>query len=640
MLKNPSKRLFVLLTSAIFIGEFIIMIAFERWLPNLSVQLSSLFDATLLILITVPLLQQFLIKPITKLFNQLQQAKDEIRINAQAFETEEGIIITDEHFKIVRVNKAFEKITGFKQHFTLGKSINQFKAKKIDTNIEHDIYLSLLKTGSWSGECNGIKVDGREFPRQMSISEVKNEQDILSGYVYIFSDITARKEHEKKIYQLAYLDPITKLPNREKLFLDIEQSFLVSEQSGEYGALIVLESDNFKVLTNANSYLVGDLFLKKIALRLLKIIPNTYRIYKIHGNEFAILLENIDPDVQTAASNARSIANLIDSSFLSAFSINEYEHRSTVSIGVALFKGHSLSTEDLLKSAEISLHHASFIDGNSTTFFDKTYSEKVAKDARLEHDLHAAIQNKELEFYYQIQVNNDIKPISAEALVRWNHPKLGLISPLEFIPLAEQSFLIIEIGNHLLDIAFQQLLKWGDNDSTKHLTLSVNVTAKQFNKPDFVSTIRELFKKYPIDPTKLTLELTESINVIDLEYVTDKMHHLKDEFHIRLSLDDFGTGYSSLIYLQNMPFDEIKIDQGFIFNIISNKNDASLVQSIIALAKIYNFEVIAEGVETKAQFDYLREIGCDNYQGYLFSKPIPIDHFQNLMTHNLSHSLH
>ena len=213
-------------------------------------------------------------------------------------------------------------------------------------------------------------------------------------------------------------------------------------------------------------------------------------------------------------------------------------------------------------------------------------------------------------------------------------------TPLEFIPLAEQSFLIIEIGNHLLDIAFQQLLKWGDNDSTKHLTLSVNVTAKQFNKPDFVSTIRELFKKYPIDPTKLTLELTESINVIDLEYVTDKMHHLKDEFHIRLSLDDFGTGYSSLIYLQNMPFDEIKIDQGFIFNIISNKNDASIVQSIIALAKIYNFEVIAEGVETKAQFDYLREIGCDNYQGYLFSKPIPIDHFQNLMTHNLSHSLH
>ena len=228
-------------------------------------------------------------------------------------------------------------------------------------------------------------------------------------------------------------------------------------------------------------------------------------------------------------------------------------------------------------------------------------------------------------------MDHDRKPISAEALVRWNHPELGLLSPLEFIPIAEQSLLIVELGNHLLEMAFKQLLEWGQCDSTKHLTLSVNVTAKQYGMPDFISTITALLKKYPIDASKLTLELTESIQVADVGCVTQKMHYLKDNYQIKLSLDDFGTGYSSLVYLKTMPFDEIKIDQSFIVNIATSHKDAGLVKAIVALSKSYHFEVLAEGVETKAQFDYLREIGCHSFQGYLFSKPLPIDAFQALL---------
>ncbi len=280
---------------------------------------------------------------------------------------------------------------------------------------------------------------------------------------------------------------------------------------------------------------------------------------------------------------------------------------------------------------DISLIRATSILGHSALCYDKYYFERSIRKTRIESDLQGGIEQNQLEFYYQIQVDHDRKPISAEALVRWNHPELGLLSPLEFIPIAEQSLLIVELGNHLLEMAFKQLLEWGQCDSTKHLTLSVNVTAKQYGMPDFISTITALLKKYPIDASKLTLELTESIQVADVGCVTQKMHYLKDNYQIKLSLDDFGTGYSSLVYLKTMPFDEIKIDQSFIVNIATSHKDAGLVKAIVALSKSYHFEVLAEGVETKAQFDYLREIGCHSFQGYLFSKPLPIDAFQDLL---------
>ena len=631
MVKNPSKRLFTLLATSIFAGEFIIMLAFERWLPTVPAKWSALLDASLLLAITAPLLQQFLIKPITKLVSGFQDAKNKLRVTAQAFETNECIVITDAQFNILQVNKSFEKTTGFKESYVVNKPLNSIFSKQFISKLKHEIHHHLSMSGSWNDETTGLKVDDIEFPIQMSISEARDTEGELTEYVFTFSDITVRKENEEKIYKLAYYDPATDLPNRELLLIDLEKGLNLSEKTKEYGALILLQSDNFRLLTDAHSFLFGDLFLQKISTRLKREIPNYHNIYKIHGREFAILLENIGKDKKTVLKNVKHIESIIEFIFSTPFKLSDYEHRSTVSAGVALFVQKEMTPEELITSAEISLHQASAIEGNSVVFFDKSYREEAEKKSLLEQELHQAVEKQELEFYYQPQVNSNQKLIGAEALVRWHHPTLGLIHPSVFIPIAEESLLIEMIGTHLLELGFQRLVEWSKDEKTRHLTLSINVSAKQFYRVDFETTLATFFEQYPINSSKLFLELTESIGVADLRYISSKMKLIKDRFGIKLSLDDFGTGYSSLSYLQEMPFDELKIDQSFVKNLNCDVHDGGIVESIIALAKIYKFEVIAEGVETEAQFNCLRKIGCQNFQGYLFSKPVPLSEFETLL---------
>ena len=621
MIKNPSKRLFILLTFSIFLGEFMIMMSFKYWLPKVPEEIGAAIDAALLTLIAMPVLQFCLIKPINQLIEKIRKDQAQLRVDAHAFEVHEEIIISDVNFNVIRVNKSFLEMTGFTESNVLGKSVLSMMSNSFKDLFESQIKSKLAKLGNWSGESSALQLNGDEVLVQISITAVKNSSGVVTEYVIILNDITDRLISERRIYELAYIDQVTKFPNLNQLVFDLEKSFL----QDEYLALIVFEPDNVSLLMDAHSYKLGDYFLNEIALRLRQELPQSYAIYKIYGNKFAILLQNIGGELSNASRTVSLVESIIKLVFVTPFSINGFEHYSDVSIGVVIALGHEYNVEDLITSAQTSSHQASRIEGNSSVFYDKSYKEQANKKRELEHQLHLAVANRELDFYYQIQVDADNKVIGAEALVRWHNPAIGLIFPLEFIPLAEETLLIEEIGNYLLELGFKRLIEWAKQDDNRHLTLSINVTAKQFHRPNFLLKIDELFQKYPIDATKLILELTESISVENLEYVSAKMKLLKEKYNIKLSLDDFGTGYSSLGYLQSMPFDEIKIDRCFIHDVTSNHKNASIVESIIALAKIYNFRLIAEGVETKEQLAFLKGMGCENYQGYLFSKPLPIE---------------
>ncbi|MCX7105055.1 MAG: EAL domain-containing protein [Methylococcales bacterium] len=627
MNKNPSIRLFVLLTSSMFISEFLIMLTFNQWLPDVSVKLAAGVDALLLVLITTPILHIFLVKPMTKLVNDNIKSNANLRVLAQAFEVNEGILITDCNFNIIRANNACTTITGFKTSYVLGKSLT-ILGKVFAELFQNEIKNELNMRGDWSGISAARTIKGSEIQIEISITEVKNKNGTLSEYVCILSDVTSKLDSEYRIKQLAYVDQITGLANINQLIIDIEKSFL----SEDYLQLIILAPDNFSALTDSYSYIFGEYFLRKITLRLKRELSVEHSLYKLHDNKFAIFIGNSGKELISAEQSIKNIDMIIKSIFSTPFSINGYEHYSSASVGVVLSLADEYSAEDLITYAQISSNQAARLEGNSLVYYDKTYKAKAQKQIELQNQLHLAVSNQELDFYYQPQVDAKNRLIGAEALVRWNHPVWGIILPEKFIPMAEETLLIENIGNYLLKLGFKRLIEWAKNDHTCHLTLSVNVTAKQFHKPSFLQNIDDLFKKYPINPSKLILELTESISVEDMEYVSLKMKTLKEKYHIKLSLDDFGTGYSSLSYLQSMPFDEIKIDRCFVQDITSNPKNASIVKSIIALAKIYNFEVIAEGVETQEECHFLKNIGCEHFQGYFFSKPVPLEQFNMIAT--------
>ena len=629
MNKNPSIRLFFLLTSSMFISEFLIMLTFNQWLPDVSVKVAAGVDALLLVLITTPLLHIYLVKPMTKLVNDNIKSNDNLRVLAQAFEVNEGILITDCNFNIIRANNACTTITGFKTSYVLGKSLT-ILGEVFTELFENEIKKELNMRGDWSGISAARTIRGSEIQLEISITEVKNKNKngTLSEYVCILSDVTSKLDSEYRIKQLAYVDQITGLANINQLIIDIEKSFL----SEDYLQLIILAPDNFSALTDSYSYIFGEYFLKKITLRLKRELLVDHNLYKLHDNKFAIFIGNSGKKLMSAEQSIKNIDMIIKSIFSKPFSINGYEHYSSANVGVVLSLADEYSAEDLITYAQISSNQAARLEGNSLVYYDKTYKAKAQKQIELQNQLHLAVGNQELDFYYQPQVDAKNRLIGAEALVRWNHPVWGIMLPEKFIPLAEETLLIESIGNYLLKLGFKRLIEWAKNDHTCHLTLSVNVTAKQFHKPSFLQNIDDLFKKYPINPSKLILELTESISVEDMEYVSLKMKTLKEKYNIKLSLDDFGTGYSSLSYLQSMPFDEIKIDRCFVQDITSNPKNASIVKSIIALAKIYNFEVIAEGVETQEECHFLKNIGCEHFQGYFFSKPVPLEQFNMIAT--------
>jgi len=370
--------------------------------------------------------------------------------------------------------------------------------------------------------------------------------------------------------------------------------------------------------------------LIEVAQRIQYCVREVDTVARLGGDEFVVLLEEVDTNAEHASQKVALIAEKIRAALAVPYQIKEHEYHSSPSIGMCLYRGNEESVDTLLKHADLAMYQAKDSGRNAVRFFDPAMQLAVEMHAALEADLRRALPNRELQLYYQIQVDNEHRPLGAEALARWVHPKRGMVSPVQFIPIAKESSLILDIGNWVLDTACQQLALWNKQEQTRDLVLAVNVSAQQFRLHDFVDRIADVVRTHQVNPACLKLELTEGVVLTDVADVVAKMHALK-ALGVKLSLDDFGTGYSSLSYLKQLPLDQIKIDQSFVRDIATDPNDAVMVQTIIDLAQNFRMNVIAEGVETEAQLDFLKQNGCMAYQGYLFSKPVPIDQFEALL---------
>ncbi len=443
-------------------------------------------------------------------------------------------------------------------------------------------------------------------------------------------DITERKTAENEIHQLAYFDALTGLPNRRMLMDRFNQALLLSDNNRLYGALLFLDLDHFKNINDTLGHVKGDLLLVESARRIGNSLRKGDILARLGGDEFIVMIENTGTDIATASRVAASVAEKIRLALSTPFTIDDHQHHSSVSIGIALFYGMQESADDLLKHADAAMYQAKNSGRNSVRFYDPDMQQKLEDHASLETDLRSAIALNQLQLYYQVQVNRDGQPVGAEALIRWMHPKRGMIPPLDFISIAEESSLILDIGEWVMQQACRQLSIWSRDPATRKLNLAINVSAAQFQTDNFIETLNSLIELHACNPEQLKLELTESTVLHNIEEVIQKMLAVR-KIGVRLSLDDFGTGYSSLSYLTRLPINQIKIDQSFVRNILLNRNHAIMAQTIIQMTHNFGLDVIAEGVETPEQAEFLMVNGCQKFQGYLFSKPIPAEAFMQLM---------
>jgi diguanylate cyclase (GGDEF)-like protein/PAS domain S-box-containing protein len=610
-----------------FISPFIIgWLRLTGWKAGLYQDEFGEVLATTANILVIILLIWFSARRLNRTDKRRLNAEQKLRIAAVAFETDDAIAITDANRIVLRINHAFTKITGYSEEDYVGRAYPIAQENEQHIKTFEDIWDTLANKNHWYGEIWSYRKNGQRFPKWLNITAVTNTNGVISNYVVTFSDITLRKAAEEKVELLAFYDQLTGIPNRRLLQDRLRQSISANVRHDTHTALLFIDLDNFKALNDSKGHSVGDLVLKEAAVRLQACVRKADTVARPGGDEFVVLLGELGGNEEQAAQVVESISKKILATLRQPFSLHDYVYQGSASIGIYLFSHkETISVEEVLKYADSAMYQAKNAGRNTIRFFDPEMQRKIETRMLLEADLRLAIIENQFSLYYQMQTNHSNKVIGAEALIRWQHPEKGMISPAEFIPLAEETGLILPIGTWVLETACAQLKQWEANQITKHLQLAVNVSAHQFFQPDFVELVQELVLKNKINPSLLKLELTESIILGNVEDAILTMGALK-EIGIRLSIDDFGTGYSSLSYLTKLPLDQIKIDQSFIANIGSKYSDA-IVQTIIGMASNLEMEVIAEGVETKNQHNFLKKNKCYLYQGYLFDKPQPIDIF-------------
>ena len=559
-----------------------------------------------------------------------KKIEEALRVAAVAFETHDAIAITDRNANIIRVNQAFTDITGYKAEEVLGQNPRIMSSGRQDKAFYIEMWQQLLHTGSWAGEIWDKRKNGQIYPKWLTITAVRNEHLEITHYVAIFSDITARKQTEEEIRNLAFYDALTRLPNR-RLFMDrFRAALTISSRRNDYGAVLFIDLDRFKILNDTLGHDYGDLLLIEVAVRIKSCVREMDTVARLGGDEFVVLIEGVSESPNETSRKVGLIAEKIRETLAHPYTLKSHEHHCSPSIGISLYRGNENSVDALIQQADMAMYQAKESGRNAVRFFDPVMQHNVATRAALENDLHNAVMLNQLYLYYQVQVDNEDRPVGAEALLRWFHPEQGLVLPEQFISIAEESTLILGIGHWVLDQACRQLGLWSHDERMRELTLAVNVSAKQFAQPNFVDQIAETLKTHGVTPAKLKLELTESMVLNDKHGTIFKMHALK-KLGIKLSMDDFGTGYSSLSYLKELPLDQLKIDKSFVQSITREGSDALLVQTIIDLANNFRMNVIAEGVETEAQLAFLKHHDCMGYQGFLFSKALPIGEFEKML---------
>lgn len=562
-----------------------------------------------------------------------KKAAEQLLIAATAFESQEAMMVTDTNGIVLRINKAFAETTGYSPEEIVGQTPRLLRSGRHDEAFYRQMWESINLTGAWQGEIWDRHKSGNQYLKWLTISAVRNAEGGITHYIGTHYDLTERKKAEERINALAFYDQLTNLPNRILLVEHLNRSMAASLRSGSHGALLFIDLDNFKTLNDTQGHEMGDLLLKQVADRLKQCVHGEDTVARQGGDEFVVLLSDLGTSEPEAASTAESIAEKILEQLNLPYQIGHFSHHSTASIGVTLFSGNQSSVDDLMKQADLAMYRAKGAGRNIVRFFDPAMEAIVKVRAELEDDLRQAIDKKQFLLHYQPQVVDDGRITGAEVLVRWQHPLRGMISPADFIPLAEDTDLILPLGQWVLETACRKLALWSTRPETAALNIAVNVSAKQFRQPGFVDQVLAAVKKSSADPRRLKLELTESLLVDNVEEIIEKMHRLKAK-GIGFSLDDFGTGYSSLSYLKRLPLDQLKIDQSFVRDVLSDPNDAAIAKTIVTLGQSLGLAVIAEGVETQAQRDFLANAGCYAYQGYFFSKPLPEELFEQFLDHS------
>jgi diguanylate cyclase (GGDEF)-like protein/PAS domain S-box-containing protein len=475
-----------------------------------------------------------------------------------------------------------------------------------------------------------VRKDGSLLWLSVSWVPISNARGDFVGFRTSGRDITERKKSEEKIRELAFYDTLTRLPNRALLLDRLRESMLASRENNVCGALMFIDLDHFKTLNDTLGHDKGDLLLRHVAYRLSSSVNKGDTVARVGGDEFVVVLGNLSLDKAAATAETEAVGEKILAVLGRTYQLNGVQFRSTASIGVTVFNGEQTSTDELFKQADLAMYKSKERGRNAMCFFDPAMQTTVLKRAELEVGLRDAIEENRFVLHYQAQVVDGGYIAGAEALVRWEHPACGLIAPGEFIPLAEETGLILEIGRTVLESACAQLALWATQPSMAHLSIAVNVSARQFREPDFVESVLAVINRKGARADRLKLELTESVLVENVEDIIEKMDALRAR-GVTFSLDDFGIGYSSLSYLKRLPLDQLKIDRSFVRDILEDPNDADIARTIVALARSFDLGVIAEGVETEAQRDFLAVAGCHAYQGFFFCEPLPIQGFEQFV---------
>ncbi|MBS4096905.1 MAG: EAL domain-containing protein [Sulfuricella sp.] len=549
-------------------------------------------------------------------------AEERLRLQAAIFEySDEGILVTDVGHRIISVNKAFTKISGYDAEDVVGQTPALFKSGLHDKEFYRDMSAAIMENGHWIGELWNRRKDGENYPVWMSISGVHNKDGAITHYFAVFTDLTERKNAEKQIYRLAYYDVLTGLPNRAMLHTLLRQSLIESKRNSTHGAVMFVDLDRFKQINDTLGHSPGDFLLKEVARRLLDCLRNEDIVARIGGDEFVVALVDI-----AKREHASIVAKKILASLAQPLEVQGHELRITASIGISIYPDDGDDAETLIRNADVAMYRAKQGDGHEGyVFFSPDMNRKALERLNMEGNLRRAIERGELFLHYQPQLDLASGAIvGAEVLLRWNHPAIGMISPGQFIPVAEDTGLIIPIGEWILDTVCARNKAW-QQAGLPVVKLAVNISVKQF-RPTLAHQVSDILQYHGLAPDLLELEITESMIMKNVEGVIAMMNNFRD-LGVAMSLDDFGTGYSSLSYLKRFPIDKLKIDQSFVRGVIHDANDTAITRSIINLAQNLGLRAIAEGVETEAQLNFLKAAGCEEIQGYFYSRPIPETEF-------------
>lgn len=539
-----------------------------------------------------------------------------LRLAAQVFEnSRDAILITDFHRRIVSVNPAFTTITGYTPHDAIGNPAGMLDTGRQQPGLREQLWTEILKTGHWQGEVWGRRREGDAYPAWVSITAVYDEHGRVVNYIFIFSDITERKQTEEHIRHMVEHDFLTGLPNRSLLLDRLQQAMAAAKRHQAKLAVLFLDLDRFKNVNDSLGHHVGDRLLQAVAERLKKCVRTNDTVSRQGGDEFVIMLADIGDDGQVA-----HVAANILKSISQPYQIEEHVLHISTCIGIAVYPGDGNDMDSLIKHADTAMYHAKEAGRNAYQFFNHDMNARIVKRITLENHLRRALQDGQFFLYYQPEV--DIasgRMTGAEALIRWQHPESGILLPQQFLPVAEECGLIVPIGEWVLRTACKQARAW--HDQGLRVSVGVNLSAIQFRQKNFLEKVKAILHDTGLPPEFLELEITESVLFDNTEISIDTMHALR-HLGIRLAVDDFGTGYSSLSYLKHFPIDRLKIDQSFVSDLSIDSNDAAIIRAILIMAKSLNLAVIAEGVETADQLAFLQSQGCDEYQGNYAAHPV------------------